>query len=258
MTVKRWAILAAMLALSSCAHWKPPADELARLIDSGQLLTAREAAQTRLNASPDDAGAKAALVALGAKISALSENDDFNPIKYLYAQAYIDYHDRKKYASAVRRLAHILDYSMDNPEIVDFLEKAKDLAELERAATASAVAQENARAQSFFGSGQFGPALAAARAALKLDPQDASAQGWAARARQAMTPQAVAAIEPPRLPTEAPDPEELETHYEEAVKAYLRGDLAASRDFLLENVRLDPGRPKWRKTLRRIQNEMPR
>lgn len=336
---------ALILALANPSHAKSPERRIQKLVEEGQWLAAGELAQDLLKQAPEDPKIRRQLDALEQRVRKDAENLDFDPKRYFYAQAYMDYFKRQRYADAVDDMEQVLVFELENEEVLRFMDKAQARFAEELKAVLGGI-------PALFESGKHPEALELARRALALDSSNASAKDWLKKIQSAMAPppaqpeapaetklamtspypeaqappppepeasieqpgppepppaQAVATApaEPPKeapppqepasqgtevamapappaptaapprdspivamLPPQArparpkpalppPDPEWLESSYREALKAYVHRDLSKSRKILREMLARDPENERWKRTLQRIEKELP-
>ena len=112
------------LALASCLPINR-ARRLQELTAEENWLTAGEFAQENLKEHPADAKVKGQLEILEQKVLRDADNLEFDPRRYFYAQAYLDYFKRQSYAQAKDDLEQVLSFDQDNEEVLRFIGKAQ-------------------------------------------------------------------------------------------------------------------------------------
>lgn len=99
-----------------------------KLAAQGRWLDARELGEELLKRNPADRGVKLQLKTLDRKAREGALNLDFNPRRYFYAEAYLDYFENRSYAGALDALDQVLALDQSNAEARKFREKAAELA----------------------------------------------------------------------------------------------------------------------------------
>ena len=254
----RLSLLAVVAALAACAHRTAELRMIERLADSGQWFAAREAATQTLKARPGRADVAARITALDRLAREQEENLEFDPRKYFYAQAYLDYFERRLFQRAVENMEQVLVFGLENAEILRFMDSAQIKAEAEREKTQRQIDALLERAAAHFRSGDLQEARRAADLVATLDASNAQAQQWQSKIRRAIVASAPAPARAAPPPRPAPDPAWVEARYHEAVKSYVRGDLAKARETLSEVVDRDPANDRCKRMLMRIEKELAR
>lgn len=237
-------LLAPFLILSSSWAASGGARRVEKLGKQGRWFDAGELAQELQKASPRDERLRKAVEALEEGVRRDAENLDFDPKKYFYAQAYLDYFKRRRYADAAEGLEQVLIFELENEEVLRFLDKAQARSPKIEPATEPPLAEPPAAA----------PVIEARAVSL---PPAARSLRLRPAATPALKPAPAASVAARPRPKAPVDPEALESSYRAALKAYVQRDLSQARSILSELLDSDPQNERFKRALQRIGKELP-
>lgn len=247
----------ALLGLCACAA-RPGPRRVQALLADGRWLYAREAAEEALRQAPNNQALVRAIADLDKRAENQAANSDFDPKRYFYAQAYLEFFKHKRYLKAVEDMEQVLSYELDNEELLHFMDRAQPKLEEEQRLAAEKVNSLIVDGVNAYREGDYARTLHCAQRALALAPADPRARKLAAKAQEALTPTLSPAVAAKSRSTPAPaDPEWLQARFEEALKAYIKGDILTTRDILRELVAKTPDNAQYQRHLDRIQKELP-
>jgi len=223
MNRRAWLIPALLLALAGASEAASPERRLGKLMGKGQWLAAGELAREILAQSPENAKAKKLFEELEQRVRRDADNLDFDPQKYFYAQAYLDYF-RGRFADAVDDMEQVLTFELENEEVLRFMDKAQ-----------ARISEEAkgilARLPGLLEAGKYEEASELAQRAAKIDPGNAEAREWPRKVQQA----------------------QVSGLLEQVSRLYEAGKSEEASELCQRALELDPASPQAKEWAKRIQ-----
>lgn len=240
-----WLIPLSLLLAAPAFSAESAVKRVKKLSDAGKWLEARQLGEELLKKNPKDRKLEAQLKALDEKAKKAAENPEFDPKGYFYVQAYLDYFEKRRWGRALDSMNQVLALESGNEEMKLFREKAETRVseELVAMATGPAALQATGLRGAVEPPAAEGLSETGLRGALETPSAEGLVEtGVRGEARKALSPS---------------DPEWPESTYREALKAYVRKDHPKAVDLMRQLLAREPDNERWKKSLQRIEKELP-
>lgn len=239
-----WLTPLLLLSLGPASRAESPAGRVKMLSDAGKWLEARQLAEELLKKNPKDRKLEAQLKAVDEKAKKAAESPEFDPKIYFYAQAYLDYYEKGRFARAMDSMDQVLALEEGNEEVKDFQERAQ--ARVAEAMLAIDVGPTALQATGLRGAVEPPSSEGLSETGLRGALETPSGEGLVETGRglsgKVLSPS---------------DPEWPESTYREALKAYVRKDHPKAVDLMRQLLAREPDNERWKKSLQRIEKELP-